>query len=366
MKRIITANIFFLFALQIQVFGQIPVGYYNPIDGKQNRELKTSLHKILKEHTTLSYSNLWYYFRTTDLRPDGSGVVWDMYSDIDRYYEPQTNSNRSVSGMNKEHSMPRSWWNNDGLPAYSDLNHLFPSDAKANGAKSNYILGVTGNSLSFNNGVSKVGTNVYPGGPSQRAFEPADEYKGDFARTYMYMVTCYEDLSTQWRSTGRSSMLQNNTYPVLNTYAVNLLLEWHRNDPVSEKETSRNDAVHKLQKNRNPFIDIPELAEYIWGTKMEEVFNPTSGIDNNEVQTFGILVDNNVLQIENLCGGGLVSIFNLQGQLLSQTRSTAETFTVDLPAENIFIVTVLDNSGKVSSYKMASCSNSTIYLPIFQ
>ncbi len=271
MKRIITANIFFLFALQIQVFGQIPVGYYNPIDGKQNRELKTSLHKILKEHTTLSYSNLWYYFRTTDLRPDGSGVVWDMYSDIDRYYEPQTNSNRSVSGMNKEHSMPRSWWNNDGLPAYSDLNHLFPSDAKANGAKSNYILGVTGNSLSFNNGVSKVGTNVYPGGPSQRAFEPADEYKGDFARTYMYMVTCYEDYASLWRSDALY-MLKKETYPVFQDWAKNMLLEWHRNDPVDEKEKVRNEEVFRYQNNRNPFIDYPQLVDYIWGDSISYVF----------------------------------------------------------------------------------------------
>ncbi len=354
MKKTIFSFILFFSVFQLCIFGQIPDGYYNSLNGKQEKALKTAVHETVKPHTVLNYSGVsaqYYgstYFKQTDWHPDG--YYWDMYSS-QKYV--QYNS----SLQQREHCMPNSWWGGEGTTgsnvraAYSDLHNLYPSEGKTNGAKSNYPLGTT-NGDTFNNGVSKVGTSTFAG-YSGRVFEPTDEYKGDFARVYMYMVTCYEDLSTQWRSTGRSSMLQNNTYPVLNTYAVNLLLEWHRNDPVSEKETSRNDAVHKLQKNRNPFIDIPELAEYIWGTKMEEVFNPTSGIDNNEVQTFGILVDNNVLQIENLCGGGLVSIFNLQGQLLSQTRSTAETFTVDLPAENIFIVTVLDNSGKVSSYKMA-------------
>jgi hypothetical protein len=183
-------------------------------------------------------------------------------------------------------------------------------------------------------------------------FEPTDEYKGDFARVYMYMVTCYEDLSSRWTSAGRSSMLQNNTYPTLNVYAVNLLLEWHRNDPVSQKELDRNDVVQKIQKNRNPFIDMPELAEYIWGTKMAEIFNLPSGIEDNEEQPFIMAIADGVLQIDNLYGGGQVNVFNLQGQLLSQTRSSAETFSVDLPAERIFIVNVIDDSGKVFSYKI--------------
>jgi len=275
MKKIIISGIFLIFALQLSVFGQIPVGYYNSIDEKQKSELKTALHKILKEHTVLSYNNLWYYFRTTDVKPDSDGEVWDMYSNIARYYVPATNSNYSVSGMNKEHSLPRSWWNpspaNEKDDAYSDLNHLYPSDAQANNAKSNYIMGKTGNSLNFNNGVTKTGTNVYPGAPTVRVFEPADEYKGDFARIYMYMVTCYENYAQQWR-TEALYMFNKETYPVFQNWTKNMILEWHRTDPVSKKERDRNEEVYRYQNNRNPFVDFPQLAEYIWGDSTEYIF----------------------------------------------------------------------------------------------
>jgi hypothetical protein len=185
--------------------------------------------------------------------------------------------------MNREHCMPRSWWgtssNYSTFDANGDLVNLSPSDAEANSAKSNYPLGIVG-TASFDNGVVKVGNNTYPG-YTGLVFEPANQYKGDFARTYMYMVTCYEDYHSYWRGTGTSSMLDRNTYPVFKQWAIKMLLEWSRNDPVSDKEINRNDGVYRIQQNRNPFIDHPELAEYIWGTSKGEVWNGTAG--NNDL-----------------------------------------------------------------------------------
>jgi endonuclease I len=271
MKRI-AILLFLLFSFSS--FSQIPQGYYNTIDNKQERELKTALHQILKNHTVLSYSSLWYYFRTTDVKDDGI-TVWDMYSNIVRRYP--ANEGGSVSGMNREHSLPKSWWATsnqvENYAAYSDLNHLYPSDDEANGRKSNYILGEISNP-SFNNGVSKTGKNTYSyrGAPFVNAFEPADEYKGDFARTYFYMITCYENYARQWRSDGLN-MFNNETYPVLQPWAKDMLLKWHRADPVGNKERIRNEEVYIYQNNRNPFIDFPELAEHIWGNKTNEPFD---------------------------------------------------------------------------------------------
>ncbi|MDO9152989.1 MAG: endonuclease, partial [Paludibacter sp.] len=179
-----------------------------------------------------------------------------------------------VSSLNREHNFPKSWWSAapETTVAYSDLHNLYPSDAVANSAKSNFPLGEVGGTPTFSNGVSKVGTNIFAG-YSGTVFEPANEYKGDFARAYMYVVTCYENYASNWRSLGTSSMLINNTYPVFNTYAINLLMKWHRNDPVSDKEKNRNNAVYSFQKNRNPFIDFPVLAEYIWGNLQGAVWN---------------------------------------------------------------------------------------------
>jgi hypothetical protein len=166
--------------------------------------------------------------------------------------------------MNIEHSLPKSWWGgSSGVAAYRELHHLCPSDANANTAKSNLPLGVVTGSTTFNNGVSKVGPSTYLS-YNGSVFEPANEYKGDFARIYFYMVTAYQNYSGSW---SYGYMLNNNTYPVLNTYAQNLLLEWHRQDPVSAKETARNEAVYGIQNNRNPYIDYPELAEHVWGNK---------------------------------------------------------------------------------------------------
>ena len=73
-------------------------------------------------------------------------------------------------------------------------------------------------------------------------------------------------------------MLDNNTYPVFKTWAIDLLLEWHTNDPVSQLEIDRNEQVYLVQQNRNPFIDYPQLVDYIWGNKQQDVFYTSSVI----------------------------------------------------------------------------------------
>ncbi len=250
-------------AITLTTSATVPVGYYNSIDGKRGQELKTAVHQLLKNHTVMTYSSLWYHFQSTDCRFENSNQVWDMYSNITRYFRGSS----AVSGMNREHSFPKSWWGGTQVDAYTDLNHLYPSDADANMAKNNYPLGEV-STASFNNGCTKVGTpKTGQGGGSSTVFEPDDEYKGDFARTYFYMATCYQDYT--WKYT---YMVTNSSWQTLNQWSINLLLKWSREDPVSDKEVARNDAVYKIQNNRNPFIDNPLLAEYIWGSHYGEAF----------------------------------------------------------------------------------------------
>lgn len=254
-----------LFAQSQTLTPSIPTGYYSSLNGKSEGELKTAVYNIIHNFTLISsYQDLPKYFQRTDVYPD-SKRWWDMYSDIPLYAP-------SFSGLNREHSFPKSWWGGSTtIPAYVDLNHLYPSEMAANTAKSNYPLGEVNTNVStrFDNGMSVVGYPVAgQGGGAQYVFEPDDEYKGDFARTYFYMATCYQNLT--WKYT---YMVAQTTYPTLTTWAVNLLLKWHREDPVSDKEVMRNEEVYKIQNNRNPFIDFPELAEYIWGNKKGQVFN---------------------------------------------------------------------------------------------
>ncbi len=248
----------------------IPSGYYNSIDGLSGSALKTAVYQVIYPHTEVSYSGLPSNFQKTDVYPD-SRRWWDMYSDIPLYAP-------SFSGLNREHSFPKSWWGGlTDIPAYVDLNHLYPSESAANMAKSNYPLGTVDRSKTpkFDNGITTVGIPVTgQGGGATLVFEPDDEYKGDFARTYFYMATCYQNLT--WKYT---YMVMTGTYPTLNTWSRDLLLAWARADKVSQKEIDRNEAVYKIQNNRNPFIDFPELAEYIWGDKVGDPFILSEHID---------------------------------------------------------------------------------------
>ena len=130
-------------------------------------------------------------------------------------------------------------------------------------------------------------------GRATNLFEPADEYKGDFARMYLYFVTCYQDYS--WKSSALSMFAQN-SYPTLNAYGQSLLLKWHRQDPVSQKEIDRNNAVYSFQGNRNPFIDYPNMVEYIWGDSTNYEFSfsgqstsaPSISISNDKIE-FGYI-----------------------------------------------------------------------------
>ena len=288
------------------LLADMPRDYYpNSLEGKNGAELKTELHNLLKNHTRLPYGSrdynqiacTWTVFKKSDVRPNGK--VWDMYSNNSYNF---SNGAGATKGMNIEHSVPKSWWGDaydetatpltrfkyDG--SY-DLHHLTPSDAAANTAKSNYPLGEV-DSTAFDNGVTKVGTGQ-ANGRATNLFEPADEYKGDFARMYLYFVTCYQDYS--WKSSALSMFAQN-SYPTLNAYGQSLLLKWHRQDPVSQKEIDRNNAVYSFQGNRNPFIDYPNMVEYIWGDSTNYEFSfsgqstsaPSISISNDKIE-FGYI-----------------------------------------------------------------------------
>lgn len=268
-KKFLLTFLFFIVFRQFAI-AQVPANYYQSAQGKSNQELKTALHMIIEKGTRLSYGSgsgkTWSGFEQADRHPQGH--VWDMYSNTKRYFP----GNGGVpSGMNIEHSVAKSWWGGTNNDAYKDLYHLNPSEITANSARSNYPLGKN-NGSQFNNGSIKVGNNTYMTEYNGLCFEPLDEYKGDFARAYLYMFTCYEDFT--WTGTSAPSMIvANQKWPMLRNWAKNLLVEWHRNDPVSQKELDRMAAIYSIQNNRNPFIDYPELVEHLWGNKVNVPWN---------------------------------------------------------------------------------------------
>lgn len=251
-------------------------GYYNLMDGKKKEALKTAAKQCVESHNRLDYYELPNYWEYTDVYPElynGLRRWWDMYSDAIYLIQSNQTGKQSFSAnkMQREHAVPKSWWKKNGsveyTPAYSDMWNLYPSDASANQAKLNYPFGET-RTTTFDNGVTKVGApKAGFGGGSSKVFEPGDEYKGDFARAIFYMATVYSDLTWVY-----DYMFVDGSYPSLTPWTINMLLQWSRQDPVSQKEIDRNNSVEHYQGNRNPFVDFPNLAEYIWGTRTDEVF----------------------------------------------------------------------------------------------
>lgn len=260
----------------LSVSSQYRAGYYDKMEGKSKEQLKKAAKECVQTHTRLDYTSLPIYWESTDTYPEkenGQLRWWEMYGATPYYITQSETALRSFSRnkMQREHSIPKSWWkkNNDVeyTPAYTDLWNLYPSDGPANQAKNNYPFGPT-DKPTFNNGVTKVGPpRTGFGGGCGNVFEPADQYKGDFARTIFYMATVYDDLDWVY-----NYMFRKTEWPTLIPWAYEMLLQWARQDPVSQKEVDRNNAVEKCQGNRNPYIDFPELAEYIWGTRTTQKF----------------------------------------------------------------------------------------------
>lgn len=335
----VTLNIFAFFISGI-VFAQIPPGYYDDAEALTGNELRAALRDIIDNHNAQSYSSLWSHFQSTDKKSNGK--VWDMYSDQPggtpayeyQFFSDQCgNYNSENDCYNREHSFPKSWFD-DASPMYTDLFHLYPTDGFVNGKRSNYPYGTVGNATWTSTNGSKVGFSNWPT-YSGLVFEPIDEYKGDFARSYFYMLTRYMNEAWSWES---AMLLGNNFAP----WARELLLVWAQNDPVSQKEIDRNNAVYQIQDNRNPFIDKPEFIIAIW--------DPTSSIDETSDEAASVWYYNHQLHLNPELNYDWVHVYSLTGQVVFEYQNPTSSST-PLPAdlsEGIYIVRVQSETSVVS------------------
>lgn len=315
MKKIFTL---LLLSFSVSVFAVEPTGYYNAAVGKMDAALRTSLQSIIQNPIVTSYGGLYSAYYTTDKNPS-TGKLWDMYSNCN--FTIGTDENHGITGVectnyNREHTTPQSWFN-EASPMVSDLFNVYPTDTKVNGMRSNYPYGEV-NSVTYTSGNgSKLGSsnlNSYSG----TVFEPINEYKGDFARTFFYMATCYAAVCQNWGS-GANVLYGSNLG--LTNYSVELFLKWTRNDPVSSKEIARNNAVQNVQYNRNPFIDHPELAEYIWGSHKGEAWSLTSSVAELKL-SFSVSPNpvQNELTVNTNEESLTYTIYNLSGQTLQRDQ----------------------------------------------
>ncbi len=265
---------------------RILADYYNTLNNSFSCEaLKSNLHDIIKGHTVISYTgsdfDVWDSQYATDSRLSDDGtkiLVRDRYSENPNGPDPYEYMHgvRRDQGIpvtaennyyNREHLFPVSWWGgSNGETQYTDIHAIIPSDKYVNSMRFNYPMGEVANATWTSMNGSKLGDSGSPG-YTEIVFEPIDEYKGDIARSFLYMAVRYEDVIGGWETeslTG-SYALDGDGFSVYEDWYRNQMLAWHAADPVSQIEIDRNNAIYAIQGNRNPFIDQATLALEIWG-----------------------------------------------------------------------------------------------------
>ena len=388
------------------IFAQIPTGYYDGTAGLSGSALKTKLSSIISSgHQTKSYDALDDEYPNSDKDSyyEKDGTVLDIYSENPTETDPYVYQfgvkkcgNYKIEGdcYNKEHIFPQGYFNKASRMV-SDIHHIVPTDGKVNGMRSNFPFGNVGSSVSYTskNG-SKLGTSNsvnYSG----KVFEPINEFKGDVARMIFYFATRYE---AKLKDFDANDILTNTSFPGIQSWELEVLKQWHTQDPVSQREIDRNNAAYTYQRNRNPFIDHPEYVDLIWGTTTPDTENPstptnlivtgstsstislswTASTDNIMVATYDIYLDgtlktsssSNSITVTGLNPSTTYSFYvkakDAAGNTSSQSNTTTGTTTENTGGNDGGSTTSCgtedfeEASGAVNTYKTVTWSNNGI------
>ncbi|QTV05326.1 endonuclease [Faecalibacter bovis] len=366
-----------LLNLGFSVFAQIPQGYYDAATGT-SYTLKTQLHEIIKtNHVDRTYNGLKDLYKSTDplngFRDkyyENDNTVLDIYSENptgrDPYnYIPGDNlgAGQEGGGYNREHLVPQSFFDEYRTnPMRTDAFHVWPTDGKVNGWRSNFAFGevVNRNSASAcNSGATNTPCKSLNGTTKGKyvyndditVVEPIDEFKGDIARAILYFTTRYEDMMPDFYRTTRSNskvMFDGSRDKAISDEFLSQLLTWHVQDPVSQRELDINNLIYNYQGNRNPFIDNPEYAQRIWGTLSSTDFNYQERPDINVINTNNnsVIVElkNNDKKIDK------VMVYNMNGQMVQENvnQYNQNKLEVKFQSKGIYIIKIVGNGLEVN------------------
>lgn len=294
-----------IFLIPSYAFAQIPAGYYDGTAGLTGYTLKSKVHEIISaNNVNWHYGDLPNFYNQTDLDKyydhgaSNTTFLLDIYSEIplgpDAYEYTSVNlistSGTEGLGYNREHAVPQSTFNSN-YPMYSDLHFVIPTDARINQLRNNYPYGIGNSTIhySFTN-TSKIANSAIPNYVyTNRVYEPINEFKGDIARMLLYFAVRYEDklpsfnYSTNINPAVDRSAFDGTAERAFDPAYITMLLQWHQQDPVSQREIDRNNAVYNIQKNRNPFVDNPQWVNTIW-TQTPDAIVPQAPLNLNSTQ----------------------------------------------------------------------------------
>ncbi len=288
----------------------IPLGYYDSLNGKSGDELKAALQAIISNSTLVrehTYGDVFDILKSADVNPENPNQVWLMYVEQPRSKLDQQTGTSGASGFwNREHIYPQSRGGftdgtsgsadgfdafdttgpDDILAGHSDAHHIRAEDSPENSLRSERNYGID-----YNGPANSTGS-----------------WRGDVARALFYMAVRYNGLN----------VVNGNppTAPVGFVGDLATLLQWNATDTADDFEMNHNNVVHLWQKNRNPFVDMPLLAEYIFGANVGQVWNNALTVSDLERSTLRFYPNpsNGVVYFNNELRNAEISIYNLSGQ----------------------------------------------------
>jgi len=314
------------------VQASIPQDYYQEANGKSSEQLKEALHQIISNHTVFPYTSsstdTWDILQLSDQDPENhdnmilvyTGRSQDKgYRDGSGNYSQYENGNGTQNNSwNREHVWPKS----HGFPdeddnAYTDVHNLKPSDRSVNSSR---------------------GTKDYDFGGSQHSealdcltdsdsWEPSDFVKGDIARILFYMVVRYDPGYDHNNNSFDLELVDyttpGNNDPILGK--LSSLIQWHFDDPVDDFEINRNEVIFGFQQNRNPFIDHPNLVNFLWGENIGQNWNESLSYNNigfDDDLTIFPNPTNGILNFTEELQNEKIEIFSLTGQKIFDKEVT--------------------------------------------
>lgn len=333
MKTVQYFTFFVVLLLTTDLYSQIPQGYYDAAEYKADQALRDALHNIIDNHQGFSYTSsgtdTWDILKEADADPNNPNNVLLIYTresvDGDQEYA-------GGSGWNREHVWAKSRGDfGTRIPEGTDVHNLRASNIGVNSTRLNYAFddlygpndciscGSNNNLIEDNcySDICETYGNYY--NTSSLIFEPRDEDKGDVARIIFYMDVRYEgdsgeeDLEMIDYTLSTSSKLPY--HGIRST-----LLQWHQEDPVDDFERNRNDVIYSYQGNRNPFIDHPNLVDYLWGEQQQVQWSSTLSTPT-ERETTNIVYPNpshsGYVNINSGFNPNYIELFDVQGKIVN-------------------------------------------------
>lgn len=326
------------------VISSAPLGYYDSLEGLSGTALKQALQDIIANPSLVrvhNYNDIWEILKTADQNPENSNQVWLIYSEIPRSKLDMQSGNSIIGKWNREHIYCQSrggysagtdyltpfadginiWapttGANDIGAGVSDAHHLRAVDGQENSSRNNKNYGVDYNGPTLN---------------------PTTTWKGDVARAVFYMAVRYSALSVVNGNPNDGTLGQIGD--------LTTLLSWNHSDSSDDFEMNRNNYIYNWQVNRNPFIDYPELADYIWGIHAGETWHASLSNTNFKATNFVIYPNptKNSFAISGIENDSTIAIYNILGtKLIEEKVSQQAVFDISNYDSGIYILKIYSN-----------------------